>query len=817
MKAKAKTREEWNDFSNVAAETSIVTPFSSLPDDAEGAGVMGKFLSSQTPLMGPSRLNALSTALELAAIFLVGWHCWNNTSEYLLQTWCGLMIALVAFRFIFSEIKKSRRSSGFEPNEAAQNPSLSDVAVNLGWTSLVLLPQARGISPAFLVLLLMMVLMARVLMELWEQPHQLKPFCFFAGLPITVLLIISGKFEAWASAGILLTLCWGAQQILTRRQTLADRRKAMEDDYREARREAGDMAFRVAATEETLQAALNNVSCGIAICDKNMRFSNWNSNFARLLDINPEWMSTSRTVLDIVSYHAEQGEYDDDDVESAYLKAKQQFTKVLEAGRSDTEILRPNGAVCHVLSVRLPGDRVMSVYTDISEGKKLTTDALVHLSQHDSLTGLSNRVKFRRDLEKTIGQAKRSGALVSVMMLNLDHFKDINDTLGHAAGDEILCAIARRISACTRKNDTVARLGGDEFAIISTSNKTIDDAVLMAKRFLRAIAKPIDFNNKPINMGASIGISVFPNDTDGTDHVARAAELALARAKHEGRNNYQLYDSGLHLELQARAAMERDIREAMKTQEFAFHYQPQIDLKTKRVIGIEALMRWHHPERGWVPPDQFIPVAEETSLIIPLTESLLPDACREISKLRKQGFDDMTVAVNLSPLHFKTEGLLNFVSDTLRETGLDPKYLELEITEGMVMQDSEKVIETLTELDQLGIKVSIDDFGTGYSSLSYLKKFPVDKLKIDKSFIRDVPFDKGAVAIVEAVIKLGHSFNLKIIAEGVETQEQIDFLETLGCDEVQGYYYSKALPSKDLALWLEDNFIIEPSLALAAD
>lgn len=816
MRGQSQNSHAGDIFLRAAIEGGLATHDPDMAKNAEQSGFIGKFLLPHVALARPSRLNALAAALELAAIFLVGWDCWNSLPQHLLQGWCSLMVGLVTFRFVLSEIRQYGYYPRLGSDANRRGPSPVDIAVNLGWAAVALLPPALGLSPALLVLLLAMVMMGRTLLETRPNSYQLMPFCLLSGLPVAALLLASGRFEAWTSAGALLVLCASARYLLQKRQAEAERYAAAAKDNREARQEAGNMAFRVAAAEETLQAMLGNISSGIAIYDKNMRFTHWNDSFTRLLDIRPEWMSTSRTILDIVSYHAEQGEYDNGDVEGAYLKCKYQFAQVLQAGRAEAELMRPNGTECHVLMVRLPGNRVMAVFTDISQGKKIAADALVHLSQHDSLTGLANRVKFRRDLEKAVVLAKRSGTMISVMMLNVDHFKDVNASLGQSAGDDILCAIARRLEACTRKTDVVARLGGDEFAIIGTSNKTADETVLMAKRFLRTVGKPIECNNKVVNIGASIGISILSNDTDGTDQIVRSAELALSRAKQEGRNNYHLYDSSLHLELQARAALERDIRSAMEAKEFAFHYQPQIDLKTKKVIGIEALMRWHHPERGWVPPDQFIPIAEATRLIMPLTETLLPDACWEIRKFQALGFDKLTVAINLSPLHFKTDGFLNFVSDTLASTGVDPECLEFEITEGIIMQDSDKVIETLTSLNQLGIKLSIDDFGTGYSSLSYLKKFPVDKLKIDKSFIRDVPHDKGAVAIVEAVIKLGHSFDLKVIAEGVETREQLDFLEARGCDEVQGYYYSKALPSDDLALWLEDRFIIEPSFKMVA-
>lgn len=576
--------------------------------------------------------------------------------------------------------------------------------------------------------------------------------------------------------------------------------------YSDTRQEVAAQILRTAVAEEMLQDILDCLPYGISVCNSDLRFTHWNKNFLHMMNIPPEWMSSNRTLKELVYYHAEQGEYGEGDPVEAYAQRVDQYRIARETGLCEDEMLRPSGALVNIRRVRLSGERVMSIYTDISKNRKVTTDALVHLYQHDTLTGLPNRVKFRRDLEKAVSQASRNGSLVSVMILNLDHFKGINDSLGHPVGDEVLCAVARRLTDCSNKTDVVARLGGDEFAIIGSNCKSIEDIVMMATRVIREIGEPVILDGKAINIATSIGLTIYPNDKDNTDQLIRNAELALHRAKQEGRNNFQLYDRSMHLTLQARAEMEHDIRKAMEDDDLIFHYQPQIDLKTRQVIGVEALMRWHHPKRGWVGPDQFIPIAEASRLIIPLTEKMLPLACKQIQALHARGFPSLTVAVNLSPLHFKTDNLLGFISGVLAETGLAPEFLELEITEGMVMHDSEAVIATLNKLDQLGVKLSIDDFGTGYSSLSYLKRFPVDKLKIDKSFVQDIPHDPGASAIVQAVIKLGHSFNLKVIAEGVETQEQIDFLEDMGCDEVQGWYYSKALPAEDLLSWFDENF-----------
>jgi diguanylate cyclase (GGDEF)-like protein len=779
------------------------------------------------------RLDAAMALLELSAIFLVGWQGWSFISPHFLQTWCVLMTGLVMLRLVTSRltVNGSRGVSvggfGWVAAIKKRRSSYAVMGLNLGWTGLAFFfiyggrglsghdLSGQGLTPAFLILVLSCVLLDRAVLEINQRSNQLTPFCLFSGIPFAVVLLIVGGFEARASAIAFVALCWAARMIVSFYHSEISKDAEVEAEYSEARREAGNLAFLAAASEETLQAVMNNVTCGIAICDKNLRFSEWNDSYVNLMDMPLKWMSTSRTFLDLAHLHAEQGEYSEADLPLLLLERKEQFANVLETGVFETEIQRPSGAVYLSRWVRLPGDRVMFIHTDISEGKKVTADAMVHLSQHDLLTGLPNRAKFRRELEKALNHARRAKTQVSVMVLNLDRFKDINDAIGHPAGDELLCILARRLESCARKSDFAARLGADEFAIIGTGHENVDEAVLMAKRLLKAVATRVELGAKVVNVSASIGITTYPDDNSRADQLVRNAELALFRAKQDGRSHYQLYDESMHSEIKARADLERDLRAAQENNDFIFHYQPQIDLKTKQVTGLEALMRWHHAERGWVPPDQFIAAAEAANLIIPMTESLLPAACDVARKLQAHGFKPLTVAVNLSPLHFKSDGIVKFISEVLAQSGLDAEFLELEITEGMVMQDSEQVIKTLMQLDQLGVKLAIDDFGTGYSSLSYLKKFPVDKLKIDQSFVRDVPHDPGAAAIVEAVIKLGHSFNLKVIAEGVETREQIEFLEAMGCDEVQGYYFSKARPVDELVLWLEDWHVIEPSIERA--
>ncbi len=614
--------------------------------------------------------------------------------------------------------------------------------------------------------------------------------------PAAVMLLALPAVEAKAISLGLLAFAWAVDYFVKDRQPLSPSKSlapvVLEPEY------SKNM---LSVSEQTLVTILQNMGAGAAICDQNMRFLYWNDAYNDLMGISPEWMSTNRTVIDLVYYHAEQGEYDEESVKEAVELRTEQFNRVVESGTVDSEMIRPSGVVVHVRRVPLPGKLVLTVMNDVSESRKATTEALVHLYQHDALTGLPNRIKFRRELDKTINHAKRNKSLVSIMILNLDHFKDINNTMGHAVGDELLGVVARRLKDCSRNTDIVARLGSDEFAIIGTNAKTPSDINLMASRLIDEIRNPVEIDDKKFNVGVSIGVTVFPNDKGNSDQLMRNAELALYRAKQEGRNNYQLFSRNMHTEVQERTTLERDLRDSLNTDAFLFHYQPQVDLITRKVVGVEALMRWKHKTRGWVGPDQFIPVAEASRLIIPLTESLVPEACLRTIEWHEMGFP-LTMAINLSPVHFRATDTLKWVSDLLKTTKLRPGSLELEITEGMVMQDSENVIKTLGKLDKLGVKLAIDDFGTGYSSLSYLKKFPVGKLKIDKSFVNDVPHDLGATAIVKAVIKLGHSFGLKVIAEGVETEEQLEFLAKLGCDEVQGYYYSKPLPADELTKWL---------------
>jgi diguanylate cyclase (GGDEF)-like protein/PAS domain S-box-containing protein len=436
---------------------------------------------------------------------------------------------------------------------------------------------------------------------------------------------------------------------------------------------------------------------------------------------------------------------------------------------------------------------------DITE-RKMTAARIQHLAHHDSLTDLPNRVLFQERLRQSLASAKRSGARLALMFLDLDKFKDINDTLGHHVGDMLLKAVAKRLQRCVRETDTVARLGGDEFAIILTNVADPGDVGTVAESVIVSIADPFGVEDHEILTSTSIGITVYPDDAADADQLLKNADLAMFRSKAEGRNNYHFYVAEMDAEVQARKIIERDLRLALGTDQIRMHYQPLVELSTGRIVGCEALVRWLHPTRGWISPVEFIPVIERTDLIAPLGRWILHQSCQQGAAWVREGLPKLKIAVNLSPAQFKhSQNLPAMVADILDQTGLEPNQLQLEITEGIAMQNIEATIEVLQTMRQMGALISIDDFGTGYSSLNYLKRFPVDKLKIDRSFVIDIGQHPDNAAVVKAIVNLGHSLGTRVNVEGVETRDQLDFLLAHDVDEAQGYFFSRPVPPDEFA------------------
>ncbi|KAA3650872.1 MAG: EAL domain-containing protein [Proteobacteria bacterium] len=430
---------------------------------------------------------------------------------------------------------------------------------------------------------------------------------------------------------------------------------------------------------------------------------------------------------------------------------------------------------------------------DISERKR-TEQRLRQLAEYDALTGLPNRILLLDRLGGAIEQARRHSTHLAVLFIDLDRFKNINDSLGHAVGDGLLRQVAARLGAVVRGSDTVSRLGGDEFVVLLPELDTAARAGAVASKILKALATPYDVDGHELSITPSIGITVFPEDGDNRDLLLKNADAAMYHAKENGRNSYQFFTEDLNDRAQTRLALENELRRALSRHEFSLHFQPQFDLASGRLVGAEALLRWQHPERGMVPPDQFIPIAEETGLIIPLGTWILRQACAIAQQWRAEGLGDLCIAVNISALQVQREHLEATVIEALGHSGLPAHLLELEVTESALMTHQADVSATLDAIHALGVKLAIDDFGTGYSSLAYLKRFKLDKLKIDRSFIRDLPDDEEDAHLTHAIIGIAHHLGMSVVAEGVETEAQEAFLSNLRCDLAQGYLYARPLP-----------------------
>lgn len=439
---------------------------------------------------------------------------------------------------------------------------------------------------------------------------------------------------------------------------------------------------------------------------------------------------------------------------------------------------------------------------DITDRKR--SEQHIHfLATHDSLTSLPNRFMFSQILNLAIESAHRYHRKLAVFFIDLDRFKNINDILGHEAGDYLLCEMAARLKQCLRASDVVGRLGGDEFVILLPETENTEQIATVAQKILAASLNPIDINGQECCVTASIGICVYPDDGKDEQALMKNADIAMYRAKEEGKNNYQFYSPDIEARSLERLVLENNLRMALERNEFFLHYQAKRNLQTGEIAGVEALVRWQHPELGIISPAQFIPLAEETGLIVLIGRWVLKTACAQNVAWLKQGLPPLCMAVNLSVRQFFDEHLIQDVADALSESGMQPELLEMEITEGMVMQDAERAIRILTAIKALGVRLAIDDFGVGYSSLAQIKRFPIDTLKVDSSFIRDIPQNREDRAITEAIIAMGRTLSLTVIAEGVETKEQEAFLRDHNCDQSQGYYFSKPISSDDFISFMK--------------
>jgi diguanylate cyclase (GGDEF)-like protein len=547
--------------------------------------------------------------------------------------------------------------------------------------------------------------------------------------------------------------------------------------------------------EEELQAqnfrfdaALNNMSQALLMFDSSARLVISNHRYHEMYGLSPEGAQPGCPLRDLLERRKDSGTFSDDP--DGYIE---NLLSVIAQGKTWSQLTElPDGRTIAVLNHPIAGGGWVATHEDITERRRAEKQ-IAHMARHDALTDLPNRVLLREQLAQALAELPRDKRL-AVLYLDLDHFKGVNDTLGHQLGDELLKTVAARLRGCVRDADTVARVGGDEFAIIHTGIDQPNEAAMLARRICEAIREPCDLHGHAAIVDTSIGIALAPGDGTDPTELLKNADMALYRAKADGRGTYRFFEPGMDARMKSRRTLELALRMALANGEFELQYQPLVNLDDRRITSCEALIRWHHPERGLIPPADFIPIAEEIGLIVPVGEWVLRQACADAALWPA----DIKVAVNLSPIQVMNQNLVSVVVGALAAAGLPANRLEVEITESVLMQNSETTLATLHRLRELGVKISMDDFGTGYSSLSYLRSFPFDKIKIDRCFISGLATGDDSVAIVLAIAGLAKHLGIATTAEGVETKQQLQQVKALGCSEMQGFLFSPPLRVADV-------------------
>lgn len=566
---------------------------------------------------------------------------------------------------------------------------------------------------------------------------------------------------------------------------------------------------RLRREKKQLQIITDTIGDGLYVLDGQGRIERVNPAFTELLGYRPEEVTgkTGHEFFHVDSNGAPHPSPADCPICSAMKRGEGYVGEELFR-RKDGPLLNVEVS-CQPIRSGNEATGVVAAFRDITKRKE-SDERIRYLAEYDTLTNLPNRTLFLDRLRQAIIAAQREREIFAVFFLDIDLFKSINDSLGHPVGDRLLQAMALRLVECVRASDTVSRQGGDEFIIILRQIREAADPAQIARKILAAMSEPFFIDTQELRVSGSIGIALYPADGEDETALIKNADAAMYHAKKLGRNNYQFFTADLNARARQRLEVENDLRLALDRQEFLLHYQPQVELKSGRIIGAEALLRWRHPARGLIPPGEFIPLAEECGLIVPIGEWVLREACRQNKAWQDEGMAKLPMAVNLSPIQFRQNNLEEVIHQALTESGLAPEYLEIEITESLLMSAENQTIALLYQLKNLGLNFAIDDFGTGYSSLSYLKLFPIDKLKIDRSFVRDVASDPDDAAIISAIIAMAHRLRLQVLAEGVETIDQRNFLIHEGCNEAQGFHYSRPLPAEEMKTLLQKGHPLPP-------
>ena len=602
-----------------------------------------------------------------------------------------------------------------------------------------------------------------------------------AVLPLCAGLIIAGSPIHWGLAGVLFLFAFAMIDI-----TLCIHEIIVQALV--STREKAELAELFEEQAKRFDVALTNMSHGLCMFDRSNRLAVWNERFLEITGLPT--VARGASVHDLVRLSIKTGNHSGAIARGVVGRLARQLT----AGPSgQTEADLADGRTISLSQRSMPEGGSVVIFEDIT-ARKEAERAVARMARFDELTGLANRSAFGERMEECLADVRQRTARLAVHWVDLDRFKSVNDTLGHSVGDALLKAVAARLQSMVRESDVVARFGGDEFVILQSPIKRSDDAARVARRIMDVLAAPFHVEGHQLDIGASVGIALAPRDGADADRLLKSADLALYRAKADGRGTFRFFEETMDTGAQARRSLELDLRRAWERREFEVYYQPIVELASERIVGCEALIRWCHPQLGQVPPSDFIPIAEETGLIVALGEFVLNQACAEATSWPSH----MRLAVNLSPVQFKNRNLASSVVSALAKSGLLASRLELEITEMVLLNESPLTVAAMAHIQELGVRLSLDDFGTGYSSLSYLRNFPFHKIKLDRSFVQDIGQDKGSAAIVRSVATLGSELGITILAEGIETIEQLDRVKGEGCREGQGYLFGRPMPANEV-------------------
>ena len=608
----------------------------------------------------------------------------------------------------------------------------------------------------------------------------------------TGTLSLSPTFLALLIAGVALSVLGMSFIGVLADRRLANRTRKFEEIISQlsaARHEVEESQRELQEQKLRLDTAINNMGEGLCMFDAEKRLVVCNDRYAKMYRLSPELLKAGTPHHEIIEHRIANGILNGETSDSAAKRLISTLNALPpDATTSRVDELADGRLIC-VTRQPMPGGGWVATHVDVTEQRR-SEAKIIHMAQHDALTELPNRVRLRVRMDHALAITREGGSGLAVLMLDLDRFKEVNDTLGHPTGDKLLQAVAARLLECVRETALIARLGGDEFAVIDYVTNPVVEATALAEKISHALCEPFDLGDHQVTIGTSIGIAIAPRDGTNPDEIMKSADLALYSAKSGGRGSFRFFEPELDQLMRARRNLERDMREALAKGEFDLHYQPIINAASGEPSGFEALLRWHHPQRGLIMPAEFIPLAEETGLIMPLGEWVLRAACAEAARWPA----DLKIAINLSPAQFRSKELVSIIVGALANSGIAPQRLELEVTETVTMDDSEAVFAALDQLHKLGVRIALDDFGTGYSSLSLLQKFPFDKIKIDRSFVSALSDAKEESRLIaRAVVRFAVSLGRTTTAEGVETKEQLEILHAEACTEMQGYYLGRPM------------------------